>query len=286
MILFDLSPLVDTFGSLSVGIAITVTLGLFIGVASAAFGVGGGFLITPFCHSILHLPAALAVATSMGQIPFMGLSGVARYARARIIDLRLAALLLVTGIPSAQIVAHWLAGRPARSWPTLWLGQSLPDLIILGTFTLCIGGLGLYNLRRSFSADPVPRAGSRSNPTTGPALPTLLVGTVFGGLSALLGIGGGFFAVPYFVYVCGLTPVAAVATSLFAVLVTSVVTTAHYLWLGQLYFGISLLIACGSIVGAQLGARLALAARPHILLRFIGGMQITACAVYLSGRLI
>ncbi|MEN8720492.1 MAG: sulfite exporter TauE/SafE family protein [Oceanococcaceae bacterium] len=280
--MFTLDPLAALPVPLGIAVALVVGLGFFVGMVSAAFGVGGGFVITPFCHAVLGMPAPLAVATSMGQIPLLSASGTWRYLRAGSVDFRRALLLLVGALPSAQVVAWWLGRQSPDQWPVLYANQTLPDLLLLAFFTLCIGGLGVYNLWAGLRRDRQATLRTRA-PLGHTGL--ILWGTVFGSMSALLGIGGGFFAVPVFTYLCGMTPVQAVATSLFAVLVTSAITTAHYLWLGQIHFAISLVIAVGSIVGARIGAGMALASRPGQLLITLGGAQILICAGYIALRL-
>ena len=278
--IFSLEPRAGLPLPVAASAVLIALLGFVVGMVSAAFGIGGGFVITPFCHAVLGLPAPLAVATSMGQIPLLSVAGVRRYQRDQVIDYGLAGALLIGALPAAQLVAWWLAARPASAWPELIAGQTLPDLLLLGVFTLAIGGLGLYNMRRAGEeTDAAPRERRR------PLGKVALLGIVFGALSALLGIGGGFFAVPIFIYLCGLRPVEAVATSLFAVLITSAVTTLHYLWLGQIYFAISLIIASGSMLGARVGAGLALRSQPATLLRSLGAAQVLICLGYLALKL-
>lgn len=257
-----------------------IGVGFSVGVISAAFGIGGGFVITPLCHALLGMPAPLAVATSMGQIPLLSFSGVWRYWQSGHIAWRLAAYLLIGALPAAQLVAGLLSASSDAAWPVIVAGQTLPDLVLLTAFTLCIGGLGCYNLVAGRSQHKVWGAKRRLGPVA-----LIASGAVFGGVSALLGIGGGFFAVPLFTYFCGLSPIQAVATSLFAVLVTSALTTVHYLWLGQIYFAISLIIALGSMVGARVGASMAMRSSPGGLLKALGLAQLLISATYLGAKL-
>lgn len=257
-----------------------IGVGFVVGVLSAAFGIGGGFVITPLCHAVLGMPAPLAVATSMGQIPWLSLSGVWRYGQSGHIAWRLAAYLLIGALPAAQLVAHALSARSGSAWPVILAGQTLPDLVLLVAFTLFIGGLGCYNLAASRAEQPRWEGKRRLGPAS-----LIASGVIFGGLSALLGIGGGFFAVPLFTYFCGLSPLQAVATSLFAVLITSALTTLHYLWLGQIYFAISLIIAMGSILGARVGASMAMRSSPGGLLKALGLAQIVISAAYVASKL-
>ena len=63
------------------------------------------------------------------------------------------------------------------------------------------------------------------------------------------------------------------------------ITTVHYLFLGQIHFAVSLVIACGSVLGARMGASLALSSRPEQLLIALGAAQIVICAAYVTLKL-
>lgn len=311
--IFDLTPLLTAFPSIVVGVLVCVALGLIVGCVSAMFGIGGGFVITPFFHSVLGLSAPLAVASSMGQIACMSLSGFVEYARQRKIRYRAAALLLLGAIPSAQLIAILLSAL-VPSATTASAGQTsnptadlaAVDLLLVVAFGLFLGVVGLYNIKRARSYpvdnarqrdaqsanDRTPAAEqnagavreSEARPGDRPLL-TIAVGVLFGAVAALLGIGGGFFAVPYFVYGLKFEPAEGVATSFFCILLTSVFTTAQYLWLGNIYFGLSLCVALGSVFGAQLGSRFAVNIAPQRLLMSLGLLQLFVMGAYLALKL-
>jgi uncharacterized membrane protein YfcA len=315
-ILFDLSPLNAAFGSVLTGAAICFLLGLAVGFIAAMFGIGGGFVVTPFFHSVLQLPATLAVASSMGQIAFMSLSGIVEYARKKKIVYREGLLLLAGAIPASQTVALTFGNLRDSTVGTqkLFANMTVADFILLLGFGFFLGLVGIYNLYRSFgypdgdskrgeSPGEIGNASpgdvrTRPAPVREDATPpiiaeralrirrrpvaTILVGCVFGALSALLGIGGGFFAVPFFVFALKFEPAEAVATSFFCILVTAVLTTLHYALAGNIYLGLSLCIALGSVVGAQGGSRFAIRIAPARLLISLGCAQLAIVAAYVA----
>ncbi|MCR9140880.1 MAG: sulfite exporter TauE/SafE family protein [bacterium] len=341
-ILFDLTPLAASFGSLFAGVAVCFAIGLAVGFVSALFGIGGGFVVTPFFHSVLQLSAPLAVASSMGQIAFMSLSGMIEYARQRKILYREGLLLLLGAIPASQAMAMAfgnLRGSSAADAPFI-AGLSIADFFLLLCFGLFLGLLGVYNVYRSFgysdqteanatatatatedanksetrsnpNADPAaaPKTNPNANPNANPKAKaaakadamiaaeralrirrrpaaTLLVGCGFGALSALLGVGGGFFAVPFFVFALKFKPAEAVATSFFCILITSVLTTLHYVIAGNIYLGLSICIALGSVIGAQFGSRFAIRIAPGRLLFSLGCGQLLVTAGYVALKLL
>ncbi len=287
--LFDFDPLIGAFGSLSLGAGITMSLGVFIGVLSSFLGVGGGFISTPYLHSVLHLSAAGAVATSMGQIPLMSFSSSIQYYRNNKIRMIEGGWLLVGSLPAAQGIAILIGnlGDSPLGRDPVWPGMSAADLVLMLNYGFLIGLMGLYNLYRSFrtqkqkneaNSGPLLRIGWRRN------CATILAGIIVGTLSVMLGIGGGFLSVPFFVYLCDFEPVEAVATSLFTMFVTSVFTTLHYILTDQIYLGIALTGAAGSMVGAYFGSRFAIRVKQAYILRTFGFVQIAVVFAYIISK--
>ncbi len=284
---FSILPLEAAFGNWLLGVAVLLVLGALIGMISAFFGIGGGFAITPFLHSVINLPATFAVATAMGQIPFLSFSGVLIYAKAGEIRYRQGLWLIAGALPGAQIMAYLLGLVSDSEWASrgrLDESNSFADLLLLIIFSCMIGLMGSYNLKRSFQFNRKKQTlffQSRLSQD----IATVALGFLLGLAAALLGMGGGFFAVPFFVYLCGFRPVEAVATSLFAALIISSTTTLHYILANQIYFALSLAIGCGALLGARLGARSAIRAKPQILLRLLGALQFSVALFYLLSRL-
>jgi uncharacterized membrane protein YfcA len=92
------------------------------------------------------------------------------------------------------------------------------------------------------------------------------VGLLAGFLSGFFGIGGGTVIVPVLV-LCGFTQRSAAATSLVAILPSAVVGVVAYLLSGAVHYPAAILLACGVIVGAQIGTKL-LALLPEKVLRW------------------
>jgi uncharacterized membrane protein YfcA len=77
----------------------------------------------------------------------------------------------------------------------------------------------------------------------------------FGGVaSGLLGIGGGTLVVPILVVVMGMPIHFATATSMFSMIFTSISGVAKYYQSQLINFPVALILAAGTIFGAQVGA--------------------------------
>ena len=298
--LWDLSPLVAAFGTIGTGIAVSILLGLVVGFVSAMFGIGGGFVVTPFFHSVIGLSAPLAVAASMGQIACMSLSGIVEYARKGKVRYNTALLTLLGSLPASQWVAATVGNLRDSNLATqpVMAGLSLADLILLLSFGVFLALLGVYNIVRArrytpesttpsqAATDSASGANSNSDaklpsPRRQRPLATIVMGVFFGALSVFLGIGGGFLAVPFFVYALKLEPAEAVATSFFCILITSILASVHYALADHLYFGLSLCVAAGSVFGAQAGSRFAIQVAPRRLLFSLGVLQLVIVTAYL-----
>ena len=285
--LFDLTPLISEFGSMELGIIICLILGFFIGIISAMFGIGGGFIVTPFFHAGMGLSASHAVASSMGQMPLMAAFACWEYFKKNLIHFKAALYFLATAVPSAQIIAYWVSDIQNSEWGKniIWNGLSTSDLGILVLYAIIIGGLGIYNLYRSFglkdeneNVKPMYKGNTLN-------VVSLLSGVIFGLISVVLGIGGGFLAVPFFIYIHGLKPINAIATSMFCILITSTITTLHYLWLGEIYIGLSLILALSSVFGALLGTKVAVKLAPSLLLKLFALLQLSVVIAYIYIKL-
>ncbi|NMN00866.1 permease [Bifidobacterium sp. DSM 109958] len=95
----------------------------------------------------------------------------------------------------------------------------------------------------------------------------VVVGVLVGVLSGLFGIGGGTVIVPALVWL-GLTQRHAAATSMLAIIPTSISGVVSYALNGNVDWLAALLLFCGMFVGGQIGSWL-LAKLPELVLRWV-----------------
>lgn len=254
-------------------ISVLMVLGLSgaVGFISGLFGVGGGFLLTPFLI-FLDIPPAVAVATVAAQVAGSSTTGVLTYFRRRALDLKLGGVLVVGGIVGTVLgVLFFNAMRR--------LGQ-LELVITLSYVTLfsVIGGLMLYDALRAMMRVRAGRpARLKRKGGTHPwwmglplrqrfqrsglycsVLPIALLATVIGFIGAVLGVGGGFILVPALIYFFRIPPAVVVGTSLFQILVTMTgATILHAVTNQSVDIILATLLLVGGVVGAQFGGRAA-----------------------------
>jgi len=104
------------------------------------------------------------------------------------------------------------------------------------------------------------------------ALALIGIGLVTGMLASSLGIGGGVVFVPFLVVAIGLDQAVAQGTSLAVIAPTAAIGTYIHVGYGRVDWSAAVPVAAGGVLGAVLGAGLALAADPLVLRRLFAAL--------------
>jgi uncharacterized protein len=255
---------------MSVNIWLMAGLGLFVGILSGLFGVGGGFLMAPVLVS-LGIPPSIAVASQAGHVLATSTSSVLSYGRQESVDYRMGMVMACGGILGAVTGVEIF--RILRLLGQADLMVSLFYLIFLGL----IGGLmlneSLTSLMRS-KKGLMPMRPKVKRPLWLYALPfkmrfpksalyisiipPIMIGYSVGILAALMGVGGGFLVVPAMIYILRMKASAVVGTSLFQIVIVTLVTMLLQAVRNHTVDGVlAFLLLIGGVIGSQLGVRLA-----------------------------
>ncbi len=264
--------------NLSVNALLIVLLGTGVGLLSGMFGVGGGFLTTPLLI-VYGIPPTVAAASSASQVTGASVSGVFAHFRRRGVDVKMGGVLVAGGMCGSAFGA-WLFRLLQAS------GQI--DTVIAIIYVLLLGSIGSLMAKEAVQTILQTRTGQsvvsrkrRHHPLVA-ALPMrvrfypsglyispiapLMLGFFTGTLTILLGIGGGFILVPAMIYLFGMATQVVVGTSLFQTLfVTALATMVHATTTKAVDIVLAALLLVGSVVGAQVGARLATKVKPDYL---------------------
>ncbi|THF78724.1 sulfite exporter TauE/SafE family protein [Cohnella fermenti] len=235
---------------------------LLIGAAAAIFGslvgFGGGIIIVP-CLLLLgpslfgaDISSQVAVGTSLAVLIFTALSSTWTYKKQGKVDVRTGWLFFATsGIAS-------MAGAQATNHI-----PEAPFQLAFGLFMLVMFGLMLakerlkpidreWSIRRTFTD------GAGHTYEYGYSLPVaLIVGAGVGLASGLFGIGGGSLFVPIMVLLFRFPPHVATATSMFVILLSSVLGSGVHLWNGNIDGWLFLALLPGALIGGRVGAAIA-----------------------------
>ena len=260
---------------LSVDGIVIVALGALTGILSGLFGVGGGFLTTPLLI-FYGIPPTVAAASAATQVTGASVSGVLAHARHDGVDYRMGAVLVGGGILGAVF------GAPVP------LFQSVGQLMSSSTCSTSScsarsAGMLRESLDRSSPEGRVrPVARRRRHHPLVAALPyrwrfyrsglyisplaPLILGTLIGVLTMLMGVGGGFMLVPAMLYILGMSGQVVVGTSLYNILFVTIATTMiHALTTKAVDLVLAALLLLGSVLGAQFGTRIAFRLKPDLL---------------------
>lgn len=232
-------------------IVILIIVGLGAGVLAGLFGIGGGLIIVPALTWLLLArdlaidhAVTMAVATSLGTMLMTAASAVWFHHRRRGIDWHCVARLgpaVAVGAALGAVVA-----------------ASLPGETLARVFAIIAAAIGLRMI-----VDTATRVAGRE------PFPRLwwLAGPVIGAVSAMIGIGGGTFNVPYLARngysmvravaiasTCG-WPIALGGVAVFAIFPDS---PPDWPWsLGHVWLPGLVLIGLGGMAGAPAGVALA-----------------------------
>ena len=261
--------------NLAVNGLVIVGLGLLTGTLSGMFGIGGGFLTTPLLI-FYGVPPTVAAASAASQVTGASVSGVFAHSRRGGVDYQMGAVLVSGGIVGTALGA--LLFNLLQSLGQIDTAINLLYVLLLGTIGTLMARESLQAIRRMRGGAPAPARKRRHHPLVASLpmrwrfyrsglyispLAPLLLGTLVGTITMILGVGGGFMLVPVMLYVFGMSASVVVGTSLFEILfVTMTSTMMHALMTKEVDIVLAGLLLFGSVTGAQLGAKFAQRAKP------------------------
>ncbi len=236
-----------------------VIVGIVAGVFSGMFGIGGGVVIVPTLAIFLGLTTTSAIATSLAALLMpVGILAVSAYYRAKLFDVRAAAL-----IAFGLLITSALGALGA-----LALDNINPALLrqVYGLFLLVMGWRFAEPRKfwRAYLLSKDPNATPRELPIAKPQVQgrwyaLLIIGLVAGLFSGLFGIGGGAVIVPALVGFLNYDQKRAVGTSLGALLLpVGLPGVLVYYNEGVLNIGAAVMVAVGLLIGAIIGAKVAI----------------------------
>ncbi|MER7847078.1 sulfite exporter TauE/SafE family protein [Kitasatospora sp. NPDC096077] len=215
---------------------LALAAGAVVGLALGGLGGGGSLLAVPALVYLLGFTPALATTASLVIVAATSLTGLLAHARAGRVRWRTGALFAAAGLPAAAA-----AGA---------LSSRLPGALLTGAFAV-LAALAAWRMLVPRKADQQERSAA------GPARSTA-AGAGLGAVTGLLGVGGGFLAVPALVSVLAFTMAEAVGTSLLIITANSLAALLPRLGAtGSIDWAVAAPFTGAAILGAWDGKRLA-----------------------------
>jgi uncharacterized membrane protein YfcA len=222
------------------GVLLLLSIGLIAGIFGGLVGVGGSTFLLPIMYFYLGFPEPIAVGTALFVVIFTSISGASGHLVRKNLDCRVAAWIAIGGL-AGVLLGSWLF--------TLLVGSTLALDLILGIVFLVPA---LNMIRGGIRPDRVPEPlGSR----IGGSPPILIAfGAAVGVLTGVTGLGGGYALVPGLIFFFGAPVYVTMGTSLAAMVPMAIVGGGIKVAGGFVALGAGLILAAGSVLGAQVGA--------------------------------
>ena len=252
----------------NIDIVLLLFLSLLVGVLSGLFGVGGGFLMTPFLI-FMGIPPIYAVPNEVNNILATSVSGSLTHWFKNTLDYKMGLMIVAggtvgtilgiitfsyfEGIGKISLIISLLYMYLLAIVGTLMLIESLRESNRLSKKTVVKRKLHDHNW---FQGLPLRMRFPKSRLYESAFTPILL-GLIVGFIASMMGIGGAFLMVPAMIYIVGMPVKLIPGTSLFVtIFISAIVTVLHSFNYGSIDLYLVVPLILGSIVGVQLGQKL------------------------------
>ena len=243
-------------------------LSAIVGILSGLFGVGGGFLMTPFLI-FLGVPPAYAVANEANNILATSVSGSTTHYLKNTLDYKMGLMIVVGGVIGTSLgIYTFTYFKGIGKIDTVISLAYMYILAIIGTLML-VESLGEIDkakknllikkkLHVHYWIHGLPlRMRFPKSKLYESAFTPIIIGLLVGFIAAIMGIGGAFILVPAMIYIIKMPTKLVPGTSLFVTIFVSVIVTfLHSFNYGSIDLMLVFMLVIGSIIGVQVGQKL------------------------------
>ncbi|WP_088104003.1 sulfite exporter TauE/SafE family protein [Halalkalibacter urbisdiaboli] len=236
---------------------VLLLIGLVAGTLGSVMGLGGGIVIVPalllfayYLPILNHMTPQVAVGTSLLIMIFTGLSSTFAYMKQKKIDFKSGAIFFTGSAPGA-LFGVWLNKGINVDAFFLYFGL----FILFVSFILFIRNhiKPLPGRLSGVERSHIDQEGHHYTYRFHPFI-AIIIAFCVGMVSGLFGVGGGSLMVPAMIVLFGFPPHIAVATSMFMILLSSIVGSISHIALGNVDWFLATALIPGAWFGGQLGA--------------------------------
>jgi len=251
-----------------VNLPLIFILSLVVGVLSGLFGVGGGFLMTPFLI-FLGIPPAYAVPNEANNILGTSISGSTTHYLKGTLDYKMGLMIVVGGVVGTILgIITFSYFKDIGKINIVISLAYMYILAIIGTIMLVQGISEIDRARRKviikkklhshYWIHGLPfRMRFKKSKLYESIFTPITIGLLVGYIAAIMGIGGAFILVPAMIYIIGMPTKLIPGTSLFVtIFVSAIVTVLHAFHYGSIDLMLVMVLILGSILGVQFGQKL------------------------------
>lgn len=231
-------------------------IGILAGMISNIFGIGGGFIATPFLISI-GIPPYIATACATHQIVGSSFMGVLAKLKNMLFDIKLATMLAFFGIFGSFIGVMIIKKLHTLGYVDVIISLSYAIVMLSTAFSIL-----LHHFRRS--KNELNDGNKKSFIETLPykiyfkksemeisIYVIVFLGSFVGVLTGIMGIGGGFITVPIMTYILKIKKEIIIGTSLMQIFIITLCVTAMNIFTTE---SLDLLLGINLIIGGILGS--------------------------------
>ena len=251
-----------------INIVLILFVSFIIGFLSGLFGVGGGFLMTPFLI-FMGIPPIYAVANEANNILASSTSASLTHWFKKTMDLKIGWLIIAGGLVGTLlgIITFGYFKQMGKIDLIITLAY-MYVLAIIGSFMLRDGILEINRFKKKvvikkklhthYWIHGFPfRMRFRKSQLYESALVPIILGLFVGFIAAIMGVGGAFLMVPAMIYLIGMPTKLVPGTSLFVtIFITAFVTILHAFSYQTIDLVLVMILITGSIAGVHLGQKI------------------------------
>ncbi len=251
-----------------INIILFLFVSFIIGFLSGLFGVGGGFLMTPFLI-FMGIPPAYAVANEANNILASSTSGSLTHWFKKTMDLKMGWMIICGGlIGTAFGMLTFGYFKGINKIDLVITLAYMYVLAIIGSFMLRDGIMEIDRIKKKviikkklhthYWIHGLPfRTRFKASKVYESALVPIILGVLVGFVAAIMGVGGAFLMVPAMIYLIGMPTKLVPGTSLFVtIFVTGFVVVSHAFAYNTIDLVLVLILITGSIAGVHTGQKI------------------------------
>jgi len=251
-----------------INIVLILFVSFIIGFLSGLFGVGGGFLMTPFLI-FMGIPPTIAIANEANNILASSTSASLTHWFKKTMDLKIGWLIIAGGLVGTLLgIITFSYFKQMGKIDLIITLAYMYVLAIIGSFMLRDGILEINRFKKKvvikkklhthYWIHGFPfRMRFRKSQVYESALVPIILGLFVGFIAAIMGVGGAFLMVPAMIYLIGMPTKLVPGTSLFVtIFITALVTILHAFSYQTIDLVLVMILITGSIAGVHSGQKI------------------------------
>ncbi|MHA1116238.1 MAG: sulfite exporter TauE/SafE family protein [Candidatus Heimdallarchaeaceae archaeon] len=248
-------------------IIILLIVGITAGFLGGIIGTGGCSVMLPILHFWLGFPAPLAVGTTLFAVIFTAISGGYGHLIRKNVDKRASIILGLSGIAGVAL-GSWLFTMLTGENTVRYLSLILGIVFIWPAIRMTWEGIRGKIIDKKGSTEI--KTETKEQVIKGSVKWLSVFGFIIGITTGLIGLGGGYALVPGLIYLFGAPVYITMGTSLAIMIPLALTGGLIKLFQGYVVLDAALLLAAGTIIGAQIGSAVIKKFRPYYLKLIFG----------------